>query len=206
MIRRFGRSSQEKRGEPASLLVVGLGNPGSRFEGTRHNAGAEVMALLAERYSTPLRKSKELARVAEVRIREERVALAVPQTFMNESGQAVVKLVHRHGIDDPTRILIVHDELDLPVGELRVKSGGGLAGHNGLRSITAHLKTQDYLRVRIGVGKPPGRQSGADHVLRRPGVAEATELAVVAQEAADAVEMIVTVGVDEAMSRFNTRP
>ncbi|MDP6214617.1 MAG: aminoacyl-tRNA hydrolase, partial [Acidimicrobiales bacterium] len=94
---------------------------------------------------------------------------------------------------------------DLPVGELRVKSGGGLAGHNGLRSITAHLKTQDYLRVRIGVGKPTGRQSGADHVLRRPGAAEATELEIVAQEAADAVEVILVEGVAEAMSRFNSR-
>ena len=205
MIWRPGRTSQEKRGEPASLLVVGLGNPGARFEGTRHNAGAEVVALLAGRHSGSLRKSKELARVAEVRIGGEWVALAVPQTFMNESGQAVAKLVRRHGIDDPERIVIVHDELDLPVGDLKVKSGGGLAGHNGLRSITAHLKTQDYLRVRIGVGKPPGRQSGADHVLRRPGSTEATELAVVAQEAADAVEVILAEGVNEAMSRFNVR-
>jgi len=205
MIRWPGRTSQEKRGEPASLLVVGLGNPGARFEGTRHNAGAEVVALLAGRHSGSLRKSKELARVAEVRIGGERVALAVPQTFMNESGQAVARLVRRHGIDEPARIVIVHDELDLPVGELRVKSGGGLAGHNGLRSITAHLKTQDYLRVRIGVGKPTGRQSGADHVLRRPGAAEATELEIVAQEAADAVEVILVEGVAEAMSRFNSR-
>ena len=106
----------------------------------------------------------------------ERVALAFPQTFMNESGQAVQKLVRRHGVDDPARIVVVHDELDLPVGGLRVKDGGGLAGHNGLKSITAHLKTRDYLRVRIGVGKPPGRQSGADHVLHRPGRAEAAEL------------------------------
>ncbi|MAG04168.1 MAG: aminoacyl-tRNA hydrolase [Acidimicrobiaceae bacterium] len=205
MIRRSGRAGKERRGEPASLLVVGLGNPGARFEGTRHNVGAEAVALLAERHSGSLRKSRELARVAEVRIRGERVALAVPQTFMNESGQAVARLVHRHGIDEPTKIVIVHDELDLPVGELRVKSGGGLAGHNGLRSVTAHLKTQDYLRVRIGVGKPPGRQSGADHVLRRPGAAEATELEVVAREAADAVEVILAEGVDEAMSRFNSR-
>ena len=205
MIRRPGRSDNKRRGEPAALLVVGLGNPGSSFEGTRHNAGAEVVALLADRHSGNLRNSKELAQVAEVRIDGERVALAVPQTFMNESGQAVAKLVRRHGIDDPTRIVIVHDELDLPVGQLRVKSGGGLAGHNGLRSVTAHLKTQEYLRVRIGVGKPPGRQSGADHVLRRPGGAEATELAIVVQEAADAVEVILSEGVDEAMSRFNTR-
>ena len=133
------------------------------------------------------------------------MAIAFPQTFMNESGQAVRKLVRRYGVGDPTRVVIVHDEMDLPVGGLRVKAGGGLAGHNGLKSITAHLKTQDYLRVRIGVGRPPGRQSGADHVLRRPGKAEAAELGVVVQEAADAVESILANGVDTTMGRVNAR-
>jgi PTH1 family peptidyl-tRNA hydrolase len=125
---------------------------------------------------------------------------------MNESGQSVGSLVRRHGIDDPTRIVVVHDELDLAVGTLRVKAGGGLAGHNGLKSITAHLKTQDYLRVRIGVGRPPGRRSGADHVLRRPSRAEAAELGVVVAEAVDAVEAILADGVDATMGRFNAGP
>ena len=206
MIRRPHREPRrERRGEPAALLVVGLGNPGSEFAGTRHNVGAEVVGLLADRHAGALRKSRDLALVAEVRIGGERVALAFPQTYMNESGQAVGRLARRHGIDDPARVVVVHDELDLPVGYLRVKAGGGLAGHNGLKSITAHLRTQDYLRVRIGVGRPPGRQSGADHVLRRPGRAEATELAIVVQEAADAVEAILADGVDAAMGRFNDR-
>lgn len=199
------RSRTERTGEPAALLVVGLGNPGDEYAGTRHNVGADVIAVLADRHGGSLRRSKELALSCEVRMGGERVALAFPQTFMNESGQAVQKLVRRHGVDDPARIVVVHDELDLPVGGLRVKDGGGLAGHNGLKSITEHLRTRDYLRVRIGVGKPPGRQSGADHVLRRPGRAEAAELGVVIQEAADAVEAILAEGVDATMGRVNAR-
>lgn len=198
-------SRTERTGEPAALLVVGLGNPGDDYEGTRHNVGANVIAVLADRHGGLLRRSKELALSCEVRIGGQRVALALPQTFMNESGQSVRKLTHRHGVDDPARIVVVHDELDLPVGGLRVKAGGGMAGHNGLKSITAHLKTQDYLRIRIGVGRPPGRQSGADYVLRRPGKAEAAELGVSVQEAADAVEAILAEGVDATMGRVNDR-
>ena len=199
------RSRTERTGEPAALLVVGLGNPGDDYDGTRHNVGADVIAVLADRHGGSLRRSKELALSCEVRIGGQRVALAFPQTFMNESGQSVRKLMHRHGVDDPARIVVVHDELDLPVGSLRVKVGGGMAGHNGLKSITAHLKTQDYLRIRIGVGRPPGRQSGADYVLRRPGKAEAAELGVIVHEAADAVEAILAEGVDATMGRVNAR-
>jgi PTH1 family peptidyl-tRNA hydrolase len=200
------RSRTERTGEPAALLVVGLGNPGDDYDGTRHNVGADVIAVLADRHGGSLRRSKELALSCEVRIGGQRVALAFPQTFMNESGQSVRKLTHRHGVDDPARIVVVHDELDLPVGGLRVKAGGGMAGHNGLKSITAHLKTQDYLRIRIGVGRPPGRQSGADYVLHRPGKAEAAELGVIVQEAADAAEAILAEGVDATMGRVNARP
>lgn len=199
------RSRTERTGEPAALLVVGLGNPGDDYDGTRHNVGADVIAVLADRHGGSLRRSKELALSCEVRIGGQRVALAIPQTFMNESGQSVRKLTHRHGVDDPARIVVVHDELDLPVGSLRVKVGGGMAGHNGLKSVTAHLKTQDYLRIRIGVGRPPGRQSGADYVLRRPGKTEAAELGVIVQEAADAVEAILAEGVDATMGRVNAR-
>ena len=199
------RSRAERTGEPAALLVVGLGNPGDDYDGTRHNVGADVIAVLADRHGGSMRRSKELALSCEVRIGGQRVALAFPQTFMNESGQSVRKLTHRHGVDDPARIVVVHDELDLPVGSLRVKVGGGMAGHNGLKSITAHLKTQDYLRIRIGVGRPPGRQAGADYVLRRPGKAEVAELGVIVQEAADAVEAILAEGVDATMGRVNAR-
>ena len=136
-----------------------------------------------------------------------RVVLAFPQTYMNVSGLAVKLLMKRHEIEDPTRLVVVQDELDLPHARVRVKAGGGLAGHNGLRSIVDHLKTNDFLRVRIGIGKPPGgKEQGADHVLKRPSKAMKTELEIAVQEAADAVEMILSDGVERAMNRFNTSP
>ena len=196
----------ERTGTPADLLVVGLGNPGAEFAGTRHNVGAEVIDLLAKRHGGQLKKAKERALVAEVLIGPNRVTLAFPITYMNQSGQAVGPLVRRHGIDDLHRLVIVHDELDLPVGRLRVKVGGGLAGNNGLRSIKAHLKTDEFVRVRIGIGKPPSADQGADHVLRRPSKAEREELAVMCERAADAVEAILADGADAAMARFNGQP
>jgi PTH1 family peptidyl-tRNA hydrolase len=201
--------------------VVGLGNPGTEFVGTRHNAGAEVVRALAERHQGRLKAEKGLrSQVCAVRIADHPALLAVPQTFMNESGLAVAPLVRRAGIDRPSQpdhskpasasasglanqLIIVHDELDLPSGRVRVKSGGGNAGNNGLRSIESHLHTSDYLRVRIGIGKPPGRQAGADHVLRRPGAAERTLLALAIQQAADAVEAIIADGLEAAMNRIN---
>jgi len=203
----FGRrGAPQRRGTPADFLVIGLGNPGAEFAGTRHNAGADVVRLLADRHGGSLRRGKERAEVAEVRIAGQRVALAVPQTYMNLSGESVGMLVRRHGIEDPERIVIVHDELDLPLGRIKVKQGGGLAGHNGLRSIKAHLHTDEFLRVRIGIGKPPGgKEQGADHVLRRPGKGDRTELEITIVEAADAVESIVEAGIAGAMNTYNTR-
>jgi PTH1 family peptidyl-tRNA hydrolase len=143
--------------------------------------------------------------VAEVRMGDHRVALALPQTYMNLSGESVGLLVKRHGITDAERVVVVHDELDLPLGRVKVKRGGGLAGHNGLRSIKAHLHTDEFLRVRIGIGKPPSKEQGVDHVLRRPSKSERVELEIAVQEAADAVEAILADGVDAAMNRYNTR-
>ncbi len=197
--------SGARRGTPADLLVVGLGNPGAEYVGTRHNIGVDVVELLASRHGGRLKASKERALVAEVRVGEHRVALAFPQTYMNESGASVAPLVRRHGVTDVSRVVVVHDELDLPVGRLKVKAGGGLAGHNGLKSIKAHLHSDAFVRVRIGVGKPPGRQAGADYVLRRPGKAERAELDVVVGEAADAVEAMLTDEIGEVMTRFNAR-
>ena len=134
---------------------------------------------------------------------EKRLALAFPQTYVNESGTAVLPLVRRFGIDDLAKLVIVHDELDLPVGRLQVKAGGGLAGHNGLRSIKAHLHSDAFTRIRIGIGKPPSKDRGADHVLRAASRSERTELAVVIEEAADAVECILGEGVVAAQNRFN---
>jgi len=191
-----------RRGTPADLLVVGLGNPGDEYRGSRHNLGADVVELLARRHGGRLRKRKERALVDEVTIDGRRVALAVPLTYVNDSGNAVGALVRRFGVD-PEQLVVVHDELDLPVAELKVKSGGGLAGHNGLRSIVEHLHTQDFQRVRIGVGKPVSKERGADHVLNRFGKRERAEVDVTVEQAADAVEMIVRDGVDAAMNRFN---
>jgi PTH1 family peptidyl-tRNA hydrolase len=204
----FGRrgDAAERRGTPADLLAVGLGNPGAEYAGTRHNVGAEVIELLADRYGGRLRRSKEKALVDEVRVGDLRLALAVPLTFMNLSGEAVAPLARRHGITDPHRLVIVHDELDLPVGRVKVKVGGGLAGNNGLKSVKAHLHTDDFVRVRIGIGKPPGRTEGVEHVLKKPGKADRLLLDVCVVEAAEAVELILTDGVDAAMNKINTRP
>jgi PTH1 family peptidyl-tRNA hydrolase len=186
-------------------LVVGLGNPGAEFAHTRHNAGADAVALLAERHGERLRRSKnEQALVAEARVNGKRMALAFPQTYMNDSGRSVGPLVRRFGIEDLADLVVVHDELDLPLGKLQVKAGGGLAGHNGLRSIKAHLHSDAFTRVRIGIGKPPGgKEQGADHVLNPPGKRDRTELEVSIQTAADAVECIFTDGVGAAQNRFN---
>jgi PTH1 family peptidyl-tRNA hydrolase len=197
------RGGRERRGTPADFLVVGLGNPGAEYAGSRHNAGADVVALLAARHGGQLKRGKERALAGEVRIDGRRVALAFPQTYMNLSGEAVQLLVRRHGIEDAGQVVIVHDELDLPLGRLKVKVGGGLAGHNGLRSIKQHLKTDEFVRVRIGVGKPRSKEQGADHVLSKPSKAERTELEIIVQDAADAVELIVTAGPEAAMQRFN---
>ena len=128
------------------------------------------------------------------------MVLAFPTTYMNHSGQAVGALMRRHKLTDPAQLIVVHDELDLPPGVVRVKVGGGLAGNNGLRSITQHLHTQDYVRVRIGIGKPPSKERGADHVLSRLPKAERELLDVAVQRAADAVEVIVAEGADAAMA------
>jgi PTH1 family peptidyl-tRNA hydrolase len=199
------RGLAPRRGTPADLLVVGLGNPGREYVGSRHNVGFEVVDLLARRHGGVLKAGKERALVAEVRVDGARVALAEPSTYMNLSGESVAPLARRFGIDDPEHLVIVHDELDLPVGRVRVKVGGGLAGHNGLRSIKAHLHTTDFVRVRIGVGKPPSKEQGADHVLKRVGKAERELLDVAVQEAAEAVEVILADGPEAAMNAVNTR-
>ena len=186
-------------------LVLGLGNPGRRYEHTRHNVGEDAVRLLAERLDANLRTGRNDAAVAETRIGDTRVVLAVPLTFMNESGRAAASLVKRFKFTDPERIIVVHDELDLEPGVVRVKAGGGLAGHNGLKSITSALSTQDYLRIRIGVGKPPSAARGADHVLSRIPAREREVLDVSVEIAADAVSSIVTRGAAETMQDINWR-
>lgn len=162
---------------------------------------------MAQRHGRRLRSEKGLrAEVVALDLDGTAVAAGVPTTYMNDSGLAVVAMVRRYGIDSAGRLVVVHDELDLPAGRIKIKVGGGTAGHNGLRSIHAHLHDPGYVRVRIGIGKPPGRQSGADYVLRRPGPSEQGALGVAVELAADAVEAVVGGGVDVAMTRINASP
>ena len=193
-----------RTGASADLLVVGLGNPGEEYDKTRHNVGAEVVEILARRHGGKLRRQRERSLTDQVNVGGKRMALAVPLTYMNLSGEAVAPLVRRYGVD-PGQLVVVHDEMDFELGRLQVKNGGGLAGHNGLKSIVAHLHTQDFVRVRIGIGKPPGQRQGADHVLRRFSKTERKEIDVTLEEAADAVELILAEGVDVAMNRVNAR-
>ncbi len=185
--------------------MVGLGNPGGEFERSRHNLGADAVSLVAARRDVKLRPERGTrARAVTARLDGKTVALAVPQTYMNESGLAVAALLRRYRVDDIANLVVVHDELDLPNGRVKVKVGGGTAGNNGLKSIHAHVHDPGYVRVRIGIGKPPGRSGGVDYVLNRPSKSQRQELDVAVEVAADAVEMIATQGVEAAMQRFNT--
>lgn len=193
-------------------LVVGLGNPGKKYEQTRHNVGQSAIDELCRRWKVSLREGKDKSRVGETTLRDaagndHKVVFAIPMTFMNESGQAVRLLMKRHNLkfdSDIAQLIIVHDELDLEPGVVRAKVGGGLAGHNGLRSITSHLSTQDYARVRIGVGKPPSADEGADHVLRKVAPADRVVLDAAVVVAADVVESFVLRGSAVTMNTYNT--
>jgi peptidyl-tRNA hydrolase, PTH1 family len=200
-------AAARRTGTSADLLVVGLGNPGAQYAGTRHNLGAEVAELLAARYGTKLRPERGLAAVfATCDVAGKTLALAVPNTYMNESGLAVRGLVRRCGIEDGLEhLVVVHDELDLPTATVRLKVGGGVAGHNGLKSVRAHLHSDGFVRVRIGIDKAPGQMAGADWVLRRPGRKERELLDVAVEVAADAVEAILAEGPHAAMNAYNGR-
>jgi PTH1 family peptidyl-tRNA hydrolase len=205
-LRRRRSAGAQRTGTPADLLVVGLGNPGAEYVATRHNAGAAAVEILAGRHAGRLRRRPRMpALTDEVRIEGQRVALAFPQTYMNGSGEAVRKLLARYGIDDLSQLVVIHDELDLPTGRVRIRVGGGLAGHNGLRSIRDHLRATSFVRVRIGIGRPPSAGAGADYVLSRPPARDREHLASAAARAADAAEAIATGGVASAMNSFNAR-
>jgi PTH1 family peptidyl-tRNA hydrolase len=177
-----------------------------QYAHTRHNVGADAIELLAARHGLGLRHERGTSAIEAVgTVGGRRVCLAIPETYMNESGIAAAALARRHTAGGASEVVVVHDELDLPVGTVRVKRGGGTAGHNGLKSVHAHLRSLDFLRVRIGIGRPPGRMPGADYVLRRPGKDELDLLGPALEEAADAVELILSAGVDAAMNAVNSR-
>jgi PTH1 family peptidyl-tRNA hydrolase len=196
--------------DDGTWLVVGLGNPGPKYAGNRHNVGAMVVDELASRGSTKLGTHKARASVATVRIGTQpggapgpAAVVAVPSSYMNESGGPVKALMSFFSVE-VDRLIVVHDELDIPAGDVRLKKGGGEGGHNGLRSVSSALGTKDYLRIRVGIGRPPGRMDAADFVLRDFGTAERKELPFLVGDAADAVEMVVTEGLVLAQQKFHS--
>ena len=186
-------------------LVVGLGNPGPAYRGNRHNVGFMVLDLLAGRVGGRFKAHKGRADVVEARLGPPpapRVVLAKPKAYMNESGGPVASLRDFFKVA-PEQLIVVHDELDLPYGTLRLKQGGGDNGHNGLRSITKSVGSREYLRVRFGIGRPPGRMDPADYVLRDFSAAERKDLDFEVDRAADAVEALVRDGLEAAQNRHN---
>ncbi len=184
-------------------LVVGLGNPGPRYAATRHNAGFFVVDELGARAGGRFKSHKARADVVEGRLAGVPVVLAKPHSFMNESGGPIKALTQFYKID-PLRVCVVHDELDLPFGALRLKRGGGEGGHNGLKSTSSALGTKDYARVRFGIGRPPGRQDPADYVLREFTSGERPELEFLIDRAADAVELLLAQGLEAAQNTYNS--
>ena len=186
-------------------LVVGLGNPGPTYAGNRHNVGFMVLDLLAERVGGRFKAHKGRADVVEGRLAGQPVVLAKPKSYMNESGGPVASV--RGFFKAPLeQLVVVHDELDIPFGSVRLKRGGGDNGHNGLRSLTSSLGSRDYLRVRVGIGRPPGRQDPADFVLKDFSSVERRELAFHVDRAADAVEALLTGSLEAAQNSFHADP
>ena len=187
------------------FLVVGLGNPGRQYQGNRHNVGFRIVDQLAARAGASSPREKYGAELFEIVLGGERVLLCKPMEFMNLSGQAVQKLAGFHKIPAASTI-VVHDELDVPFGRLKLAAGGGAGGHNGIRSVIAELGTPDFPRVRVGIDRPPPEWKGADYVLANFTGTEQKQLPEVIDLAADAVEEIVTRGLPAAMNKFNQKP
>jgi PTH1 family peptidyl-tRNA hydrolase len=187
------------------FLVVGLGNPGRQYQGNRHNVGFRIVDQLAARAGAKSPRDKYGAEIHEIALGQERVLLCKPMDFMNVSGQAVRQLAGFHKIP-AARIIVVHDELDLPFARLKLGTGGGAGGHNGVRSIIEQMGTPDFARVRVGIDRPPPEWKGADYVLANFTGAEQKELPALVDLAADAVEEIVTRGLPAAMNKFNAKP
>ena len=191
--------------DPHQWLVVGLGNPGPGYAGNRHNVGQMVLAELADRASAPFKSHRTNSLVAEGRtgIQGPRLVLVKPTTFMNVSGGPVAALLRFYKIE-PSHLIVVHDELDIPFDSLKLKFGGGHGGHNGVRDIISAIGTGDFTRVRIGIGRPPGRQSAADFVLRDFTADEREALPNVLVDAADATELIAAEGLTAAQLKYHS--
>ncbi|MGW6331946.1 aminoacyl-tRNA hydrolase [Nocardia rhamnosiphila] len=189
--------------DTAPALVVGLGNPGPAYERTRHNVGFLVADSLAQRVGGRFTAHKKSgADLLQARLDGRQVLIAKPRSYMNLSGRPVAALARFFSVP-PTEVVVIHDELDIPFGEIRLKRGGGEGGHNGLRSVSGALTSKDYLRTRIGIGRPPGRQDPADYVLKPFSSVERKELPIVVEQAADAVELLLRVGLEAAQNQLH---
>ena len=201
-LRRSGEGG--RRGSASTLVIVGLANPGDEYAGSRHNVGADAVRTLAQRRNARLVLERR-QRALSVTIPTTRgpVTLAVPITYMNESGAALPPLLKRTSLEDLTRLIVAHDDLDLEPGRLQLKFGGGLAGHNGLRSIAQVLSTHDFGRLRIGIGRPVHKEQVTDYVLQRPTGARKAALRADVERAADALEALVDSDFDAAQRQIN---
>jgi PTH1 family peptidyl-tRNA hydrolase len=184
-------------------IVVGLGNPGDQYLKTRHNIGAMVVEFLAERHHTTFSSHKSGNRVADFRLDSALITLAKPNSYMNELGSNVRSLRDFYSLDNQ-RVIALHDELDIDFAAIRIKFAGGENGHNGLKSMTNSLSNPDYFRIRLGIGRPPGRQDPADFVLRNFSSSERDALPAFLDRAADAVESLVLQGLEKSQSAFNS--
>ena len=204
MALRRPRLRDDRRGSASALLIVGLANPGSKYEGSRHNIGGDAVRLIAERRSLSFQiERRQRAETLSFTTPRGVVTLAIPTTFMNESGASLPPLMRRVSITTPGAVLVAHDELDLEPGRLQLKVGGGLAGHNGLRSIAGVLGSNEFPRLRIGIGKPERKEQVTDWVLRRPSGAMRESLLIDTNAAADALEAVIDFGLEEAQRRVN---
>ncbi|MDH2904557.1 MAG: aminoacyl-tRNA hydrolase [Actinomycetota bacterium] len=193
-----------RRGSASSLVVLGLANPGEEYEGSRHNVGGDAVRLLAQRRGAKFTlERRQRAVIATLSTPGGLVTLAVPTTYMNESGAALPPLLARTSLEDLSRLVVVHDDLDLEPGRRQLRFGGGLAGHNGLRSITHVLGTQEFARLRIGIGRPERKEMVTDYVLKRPTGARRAELQGDVTAAADVLEVLVDSGFDVAQRQTN---
>lgn len=185
-------------------VVVGLGNPEGEYGGTRHNIGADVVRhLVAQRHASFSTNKRIRCQEAQVRIGGQRLLLVLPTSYMNRSGDPVQAAANWHDAP-PEQVVLVHDDLDLELGQLRVKLGGG-SSHNGVRDVVRAMGTRDLLRVRVGIGQPPGRMPGKDYVLRPFAAEEREEVELVVADGADAVELLVTDGLEPTQNRYHSR-
>jgi PTH1 family peptidyl-tRNA hydrolase len=187
------------------FIIAGLGNPTLKYEGTRHNAGFSVIDVMAKEYNIPVKTMKERAYIGKGIIANEKVILAKPQTYMNNSGESIGKLVNYFGVDEETELIVIYDDISLPVGQLRIRKKGSAGGHNGIKSILSHLGTDTFIRIKVGVGDKHAEQDLVGHVLGHFNKADKAEMKAAYEDASDCARLIVAGELDKAMNLYNTK-